>query len=549
MKQLILVLSSLYAASRECHGFGISIRPMIARLPLLSRGSSLDDYHGDLNVLRAEIEEMGGDPSFLPDQRDPLLRICRIESSTEEEVFVQTGPLRTPPTFSSFVGSLNTVHPLISMALERQEDLSKEDNNQHIDSAEVLEALRAEIESIGGDPSFLPSPERELWTNNKNEDRLKVERDEDDNEQIDSAADLETLRAEVKEMGGDPSFLPSSPMQALINDTQEDWLKVRGTDEDESAAEDLESQRADIEAMGGDPWFLSGPEREPSIKSKQDERVRVEGADNYNEENDSSAADVEAEIEAMGGDPWFLPSRQRKPSIKSKQDELLKVGGGDGHNQKDDSAADIEAMGGDPWFLPSAHKVPSIMSSQDELKQAAEDDGYNQQDESAAEIEAMGGDPWFLPSPQKEPSIKSKQDELLNVGEDDGYNQHDESAEEIDAMGGDSWFLPSPQHEPLINRDENHDAQNDSLADLEVLRAKIDAMGGDSSFVLSQQMDPTINKLMKGKKRLSEEEELLEIGGDPAFLGNYNEQQNDPNGDLDLLRAEIEEMGGDPSFL
>jgi hypothetical protein len=607
---LILVLSSLFAASRECHGFGVSIRPRIA--PLLSRRhSSLleDDYTnehndfaaGDLEVLRAEIEEMGGDSSFLlPDPRDSLIRKPPKEEfpTNKNDVVMEGIALQARST--SYIGSLSSVHPLISKALE-EENVNKEGYNEQIDSVEDMEALRAEIEAMGGDPSFLPNPQREPLTNRsiQQEQRRKVGKDDDKDAQNDSVEDMEALRSEIEAMGGDPSFLPNPQREPLIRSKQKIGGLKFGEDGDDNeqndSATDLEALRAEVEEMGGGSSLLSSPPTQPLINGNQEERLKVRGANDYNEQG-ASAADLEttrADIEAMGGDPWFLSGPQRETLTKKKHAERGKLTEADEFDDED-SAADIEAIGGDPWFLPSRRREPLMKNKQDELlKVGGGDDGDNQQDDSAADIEAMGGDPWFLPSPQREPLMKSKQNELLKVGGYDSYNDQDDSAADIEAIGGNPWFLPSPQSEPLVNRDDNHDEENeadlealrakieamggdsslpclqkeplmnsreqeerlkvggddkynekhDSAADLEVQQAEIEAMGGDPWFLPTQQRDPMINTLLK-----EQEEELLQIGGDPAFLGNDN-QQNDPCRDLELLRAEIEELGGDPSFL
>jgi len=88
---------------------------------------------------------------------------------------------------------------------------------------------------------------------------------------------------------------------------------------------------------------------------------------------------------------------------------------------------------------------------------------------------------------------------------------------------------------------------------------EVEPLGGDSFFLQADEPPKTLSPLRKTLRKsaltneleeeetLTEEEQLLDVGGDPAFLDSFD--PNEEAYDSGLLREEIEEMGGDPSFL
>ena len=444
-----------------------------------------------------------------------------------------------------------------------------------------------EMEETGGDPSFLLD---DPLANGGDADFGKTSQQELRDEEI----------AAILELGGDPSFLmdvvsPELPTSPFKKDDQLSTDRVYTpqkfhVDPEEAAA---------LEAAGGDPFFLPDI-RESQPPTMDDSDEEEEGFDN--------SFDLVDELEAMGGDPSFLeeaPAMSSPPPPSSSAfsaRDLLSLGRdptilkhGPPQPQPAIDVEELEAMAGDPSFLDDIAEVggdPSFLVGGN-LGPAKNDQPYYTAMEGESfdslrdEVEALGGDPFFLvdddDDDDNEESDGSKQyshdlDTNPVGGDDKPYytamegESFDNLRDEVEALGGDPFFLVDDD-EPNEREDELH--EDASIA------SPLSGLASDPSFLLQyvqKQENPppavvdhksvssneSNNNTPKQRHRLrkspitnevieeevlSEEEDLLAVGGDPAFLASYDENDTSNAYDMEVQRAEIEEMGGDPSFL
>ena len=370
----------------------------------------------------------------------------------------------------------------------------------------------------------------------------------------DQQRQAEIIAADLEEMGGDPSFLMNLPgMQtiAATNDNNSPSLLddpvANGGDGGFQTLEQekREAEIAEIIEMGGDPSFLmdEAPDMNSINNNDNDEESMLDdpmangGDDGFQtQEQAQREADI-AELLELGGDPSFLMDAPVVPQVVlsktiESNDQLStdRVYSPEKFHVDPDELAALEAAGGDPFFLPALDGKPTFTSGESAVSSTPEPlDAY------AEALEAMGGDPSFLDPPATSTSARDIFSSL-EAGPPEGKEATAEMASDP------SFLLQYVQNQggstgtaiPTSNADTTSDSN------------KSDSTPQNPRHFLRK--SPITNEVLEDEI-LGDEEALLEVGGDPAFLDSFDEHADSDAYALELQRAEIEDVGGDPSFL
>jgi hypothetical protein len=284
----------------------------------------------------------------------------------------------------------------------------------------------------------------------------------------------------------------------------------------------------ELEALGGDPFFLD----------VDDDLTERKGDEDHYPGDRRPGADTRGISSILSSD--VLAS---KPTISTSRVQTRMAEPATTDSDVDDhepSLEELEALGGDPFFLGSmkeamggdmsavvAGPMPATMELDGAINRAflamsSERKGpYDTALEgesfasSAEELEALGGDPFFF-------------------GSDDGDGDDDYDADHLDKA-------PS---EEMINADPSFLLQYAQIGRVSPESPSFDGLPSGVESVHNK-----VNE-RKMSKALSEEEELLEMGGDPSFLATYYDQSSESGGnEYEHEKDRVEELGGDPFFL
>lgn len=381
---------------------------------------------------------------------------------------------------------------------------SRESEDREEEIATILE--------LGGDPSFLLDlAKSKVLSSRRNNCDISADRVLEPRK-VFEMVDVPDLAETLQAAGEDPFFLPN-----ISEVTQS--MTLTDDEEEHNIIASFEQQREELEAMGGDPSFL-----EPISIGLLTKDITTMGRDSSilksgptishgsiipsNGENDQQPyyTTVQGEIfdnkmdeiEALGGDPSFL----EKSASSYIQPELRNLG----------YSTDVPLnLAGKP--AANTGKVPYYT--------ATEGDSF---DSIRDEVEALGGDPFFLVGGEESSNHAGWDDVLEEVGE---------SALPSSLLSGPSFLLD------IVQREEN-----ETTIPSQPTAAKNDTPRQRHSL----RKDPITNEVIEDEV-LSEEEELLSVGGDPAFLDSYDKVSESDSYEREVQRAEIEEIGGDTSFL
>ena len=395
----------------------------------------------------------------------------------------------------------------------------------------------SQLEEVGGDPSFLMDLPG-IQNNVPVDDNTAM-----DNTHTDTKSDTEI--AELEEMGGDPSFLMNLPgMENVAKDENPSLLDdpvANGGDDGFQTLEQeqREAEIAEIIEMGGDPSFLMDVAA-PGMNIINDEDSLLDdamangGDDGFQtQEQMQREADI-AELLELGGDPSFLMDAPAVPPAPSKfepNDQLStdRVYSPEKFQVDPDEAAALEEAGGDPFFLPSLDGESTTP------RESAASSAPEPLDPYAEALEAMGGDPSFL-----EPPIASTSARDIFANFEAGPPTDQEATPKL--ASDPSFLLQYVQNQ----EDPAGTVAPSPNLDITISNEKSDSEPQNLRQFLRK--SPITNEVLEDET-LGEEEALLEVGGDPAFLDSFDEHADSNAYDLELQRADIEDVGGDPSFL
>ena len=471
-------------------------------------------------------------------------------------------------------------------------------NDRDFSAQDAREAEIAEILEMGGDPSFLMDvtvPPKATFQPSSSMDQKPIT---EKLQQLDQKQ--EQVAAALEAVGGGPFSLPDNAVadrdqpqhpQPTLDDNKpeddQDWFSIGrqmakdflqeessdGMDHsqrprpllDEEAEEDLEPTWEELEAMGGDPFFLDEDDnyslnidddvqakmdlfeaaarrkldQEPKLKKVRNngptnpmehaQIVALEAAQSLVEATEAVTYSKQQQLSAVQQDiqklqAQFMELQKQETMLKHQVEEavanqvksiqkqqavrqafaVLTTTGADAVTMTLDTE-EVENDKNGP--LPGSDKGPRFTGMEGDTYDSLEDD-----------IEAIGGDPFFLDGQENK-----------DVGDQD----YDDGVSPASSLAsGPSFLLSLVQKEkgPVID-----DAPNDTPT-TSTFKRKI------------LKKNPLTNEAEE-EENYTQEEEMLEVGGDPAFLDSYDEHHDSGAYDQELLRAEIEEMGGDPSFL
>lgn len=395
---------------------------------------------------------------------------------------------------------------------------------------EDYEDEKAAIAEVGGDPSFLAGGA-----------------DFGDGELTSENEAREAEIAAILENGGDPSFLMDIIPAAITPD------KLQG-DEEEAAA---------LEEAGGDPFFLpdvSGSidenESKPDFPQPKLQEGKAEEDQDWFRIGRQMAMDlkgpgeiddkeeVKKEAPKTEKEPVAVPTSSASPveeaqaaALEAAQSLVEATEAAIYAKQKHLSAVQTDIQKVQEQLKVLLEQEASL---QDEFEDAVSDQVKSIEKQQAVRqaFALLTGDQGILedvtPETKSDDNIPPKV-ELPLPSEGPRYSgtegeSFDSIQDEIEAFGGDPFFLADGDT-------EEHDKKETGGATTTTFKRK------------SLKKNPLTNEVEE-EENYTDEESLLEVGGDPNFLDSYDERADESKAyDRELLREEIEEAGGDASFL
>lgn len=357
------------------------------------------------------------------------------------------------------------------------------------------EAREAEIAAIlenGGDPSFLMDIIPAAITPEK----LQVDDEE---------------AAALEEAGGDPFFLPD------VSDS---------IDENESKPDFPQPKLQEGKAEEDQDWFRIGRQMAMDLKGpgemEDKEEVKKEAPKAEKEPvavPASSASPVE-EAQAAALEAAQSLVEATEAVIYAKQKHLSAV------------QTDIQKVQEQLKVLQEQEA-----SLQDEFEDAVADQVKSIEKQQAVRqaFALLTGDQGILEDVTPETKSDHNKVEFPLPSEGPRYSgmegeNFDSIQDEIEAFGGDPFFLAGGDTEQDVKKEA----------------------GGETTTTFkrrSLKKNPLTNEVEE-EENYTDEESLLEVGGDPNFLDSYDGRADESRAyDRELLREEIEEAGGDASFL
>ncbi|CAB9520194.1 expressed unknown protein [Seminavis robusta] len=452
------------------------------------------------------------------------------------------------------------------------------------------------LEAVGGDPFFLPHntiDEPQLPSNNNDNDNIDedkedntkqdwfdigrqmakqlLEEDQEDEEQGDTTEPVELL--EEEKSSGD-----SDPIRPIIT-TELEQAQSLALEASQTLVQTSEALcQSKQQALSQVQDNIQKLQEQLLLLQEQQTNLQSELA-TAQEAHEQSIQSQNAMLQAFGG--ASAATATDTPSTKSKEPYYSALEGDTFDNQRDE----LEALGGDPFFLvDSDDDTEDIQALESETKKL--DDTQKQPNKALLKSKLTN-------EPQETESL-TDEEELLEVGGDpaflDSYDETDSKAynmelmrDEVLELGGDPFFLEAPKDnaidtevapndalEPMASSSDNKDRDPSFLLNLVQKQQKKEQKQEEKTEEIqatsvaletNTKVDDYTQKprgLQKSKltnepqekESFTDEEQLLEVGGDPAFLDSYDATNDDSKAyDMELRREEILELGGDPSFL
>ncbi|CAB9530074.1 expressed unknown protein [Seminavis robusta] len=317
--------------------------------------------------------------------------------------------------------------------------------------------------------------------------------------------------------------------QLLLLQEQQTNLQSELATAQEAHEQSIQSQNAMLQAFGGASAATATDT--PSTKSKEPYYSALEG-DTFDNQRD--------ELEALGGDPFFLvDSDDDTEDIQALESETKKLD----DTQKQPNKALLKSK------LTNEPQETESLTDEEELLEVGGDpaflDSYDETDSKAYNMELMrdevlelGGDPFFLEAP-KDNAIDTE------VAPNDALEPMASSSDNKDRDPSFLLNLVQKQQKTQQKQEEKTEEIQATSVALEI-KTKVD----DSTQKPRGLQKSKLTNEPQEKESFTDEEQLLEVGGDPAFLDSYDATNDDSKAyDMELRREEILELGGDPSFL